>query len=898
MNRLKRIVFVSLFAIWAVCVNAADIKGVIVDKTTNEPLIGATVQIEGTTSGVVTDIDGKFLINGVDGNVVLIIQYIGYQSKKISVNSNSAAELVVKLVSENQQLDEVTVVARKNLEGERVLLMERQKSGVPIENLGAREMSIKGISNVEEGVKKITGISVASSGQIIVRGLGDRYSITTLNGMPIASPNPDNKLIPLDLFPTSTVKNITVSKVYNPADYADYSGAHIDIATKDHTGDDFFNVSFAAGGYMNTLGKDFFEMDRSGTLFTSPRIGADIENMSLSDFEEYSKTNKVFDTDFDVEKRKALPAFSGKASLGKSFSFKNGNGLSLLASLSVSNDLSSMKDAVVRTLEASQGKVRSEFNYDSYTNELEIAGLASLIYTFRKEDHIGYSMFYARNAENEFYFRDGYDKEKVDLLGINDVMHIYTLQNHQIDGYHKLSNKWNIRWQSSFSGTSSSEPNRRQVMFEKFNDGSVKFFTLNQQETMRYFGSLDENEYMAALKSEYKIDDKNRLEFGVAYKNKKREYAGTRFYYDITELNKGIDNISDIYNTSGFFTDENFVNGSVSMMKLKQPRDTYNSGSDISSAYINADIYPIVKLLINAGVRYEYSRQFVNYYNDQSRKDKRELNKHDLFPALNVKYDINNSNNLRLSLSRTVTRPSFIEMAPFLYEESYGSAQIRGNENLKNGYNYNVDFRYEMINAKGDLISLTAYYKFLETPIERIQQIAGGATMHSFNNADNGMATGLEIELRKAVTRDLQIGVNGSYMYTNVILPEGGAYTNSNRALQGASPYLVNADVTYSPKFRNGQQMNFALLYNLQGPRIHAVGVSGLGDVVQQPVHTLNFIAGYKINDRFDVSLKATDLLNRDIIFKQDIPLTGEVMEVERFKKGMKIEIGFSYKFM
>ena len=164
--------------------------------------------------------------------------------------------------SDAQALGEVSVVAKKNLEGERALQMERQKATLAIENLGAKEMSIKGISNVEEGVKKITGISIASAGQLIVRGLGDRYSTTTLNGLPIASPNPDNKLIPLDIFPASTVQNITVSKVYDASAFADYSGAHIDISTKENVGSDFLSINFNAGGKFNTLGKDFYRMDR------------------------------------------------------------------------------------------------------------------------------------------------------------------------------------------------------------------------------------------------------------------------------------------------------------------------------------------------------------------------------------------------------------------------------------------------------------------------------------------------------------------------------------------------------------------------------------------------------------------------------------------------------------
>ena len=96
-----------------------------------------------------------------------------------------------------------------------------------------------------------------------------------------------------------------------------------------------------------------------------------------------------------------------------------------------------------------------------------------------------------------------------------------------------------------------------------------------------------------------------------------------------------------------------------------------------------------------------------------------------------------------------MTRPSFIEMAPFLYQESYGSAQIRGNADLKNGYNYNLDLRYEFFGENGDMFSATAYYKHLEDPIEQIQQLSGGATIHSFQNANNGMAAGLEVEFRK-----------------------------------------------------------------------------------------------------------------------------------------------------
>ena len=151
---------------------------------------------------MIADIDGNYTLDVKNGTYTIEIRYIGYKNIQVTNIKVGKETLILNFELENdaQALGEVSVIAQKNLEGERALQMERQQATLAIENLGAKEMSIKGISNVEEGVKKITGISIASAGQLIVRGLGDRYSTTTLNGLPIASPNPDNKLIPLDLF--------------------------------------------------------------------------------------------------------------------------------------------------------------------------------------------------------------------------------------------------------------------------------------------------------------------------------------------------------------------------------------------------------------------------------------------------------------------------------------------------------------------------------------------------------------------------------------------------------------------------------------------------------------------------------------------------------------------------
>ena len=882
--------FILLLVLSTMTAMAGNIKGTVLDKQTKEPLTGATIQITGTALGVVADIDGNYTLNVNDGTYTITVRYIGYKDILLnSIKVKAETLLNFEMESDAQALGEVSVVAKKNLEGERALQMERQKATLAIENLGAKEMSIKGISNVEEGVKKITGISIASAGQLIVRGLGDRYSTTTLNGLPIASPTQDNKLIPLDIFPASTVQNITVSKVYDASAFADYSGAHIDISTKENVGSDFLSISFNAGGKFNTLGKDFYRMDRDGSLFKTPSLDQKLIDMSLTDFEEYARHNRLFSTSFQVSKKTALPEFGGNIGFGKRFTL-GGNEVSVLGSIGVSNDLQTMDNASIRTLEAT-GNTLNEFNYDSYSNELKIAALGNLGYSFRTSDHIGYTFFYARNAIDTYMRREGVDYEDHHLIGSNNVTHIYSLQNHQVNGKHYFGKQWDLNWSGSYSKTSSDEPDRRQVMFIR-EDDQIKLFKLNRQETMRYFGSLNEDEWVGDLTASYRFGDNNKLQAGFTYKDKNRDYMGTRFYYNLNKLNP---TITDIYDTDSFLNMENVENGSITIDRKKQPKDSYTAGNSIYAGYIATEYYPVAPLLVNLGVRYEISKQWVDYYTDGGKAERSELNKNDLFPSLNMKYQMNEKNSLRFAFSRTVTRPLFIEMAPFLYQESYGSAQIRGNADLQNGYNYNIDLRYELFEKNGDMLSITAYYKHLKAPIERVQTLSGGSAVHSFRNADNGMATGVEIEFRKEIVKDLRFGVNGSYMYTNVKLPEGGAYTNSQRALQGASPYLTNADLTYSPAFSNDRQLSVALLYNLQGPRIHSVGISGLGDIKQQPVHTLNFTGSYRFNRRFAVKLQVNDLLNQDILFKQEVPTTGDKVEVERFRKGTGFEVGFSY---
>lgn len=886
------------------------LRGVVTDMVTGEPLIGAGILIEGTTEGTVTDVDGSYVLALPEGTHSLSVSYIGYLTVNLAVTVNPdgtgtvrASEdtsismtdsgLMIYMAPDSEALADAVVTARKNLESLQALQNERIQSGFAIENMGAREMSIKGISNAQESVAKLSGISIASAGQLIVRGLGDRYSTTTLNGLPIASPNPDNKLIPLDIFPASTIQNITVSKVYEASSFADYSGAHVDISTKEGQSENFFNVSFSTGGYFHTLGSSFYRMD-GRSLFTTPRLDPTAENISYGDYPAYSRSHKMFKTTFQTSRRGVRPDLNGSFGWGRNFNVGDQT-LSVLASASIKSGQETKTDAFYRTYEASsEGMMQSNYDYDSYSEKLDIAALVDIDYTLREHDNIGLTAFFARNASDTFLDRQGQDfHEGYDLVGVNQVSHFYMLQNYQLSGHHEIDD-WNIDWGASYSLTSSDEPDRRQVMFSRDDDGSLHFFDLNQQETQRYFGSLAENELVADIKATWEINDQDRLRFGLTAKDKVRKFRTTRFYYDVKGLDESFP-YEDRFDMDRYLDFSNVQSGLISITRSQSRRDRYDAENLIGAAFAETDLRLSPKWFLNAGLRFEASRQSVDY-NDDVEDKTRNLDAFDLFPAVNLKYDLTDRSMFRLSLSRTVTRPSFVEMAPFLYQESFGGAQIRGNDELENGYNYNVDLKYEFFSRKNtDMFAVTAYFKYLEDPIERTQRLSGGATEHSFQNADNGVAAGLEAEFRKQIVKDLVFNANASYMYTNVILPEGGVYTNPRRSLQGASPYLANADLTYTPEFRNGDGLSLSLLYSLQGPRIHAVGIMGLGDVKQMPVHTLDFAGSYRFNEHFSVRLAFRNMLDSTIKFKQEIPDADRTVDVEQWRVGPGFEIGISY---
>ena len=895
-----------LIATLSVLAQEGTITGKIADARTQETLTGVTVRIkELPEKGVVSRMGGGYSISLPAGKYTVVASYISHTTLEITgieVKAGAETSLDIDMKESVQELRSVMVVARRDMEAEKALMVERQQSTVAVENLGAKEMSAKGLSTVADGIKKVTGISMEGSSKVYVRGLGDRYSMTSLNGFPIASPNPDNKLIPLTLFPTSVVRNISVSKVYQPSVYGDYSGAHINVDTKENIGRDYFTLGISTGGKTNVLFSDFYSSDKRGA--GSPFLGIsgglglsdDIRNMTADEFESWQRTNKPFQTGFSVKRQQALPTVGLDFGMSKTWNIGKQR-LSTLLAAGFSNDYTFNDEAYVSTINA-QGIVRDQYYYDKYTYETTATLLGQVGYTLRQKDRLSYNLMFINNTDDSYQNRRGVDGEGIELTGSNSVYHAYRLLNNQLTGKHELlPDRLLSDWQVSYGRTTSEEPDRRQVMYTQNSNGSYSLFKLNQQETMRYFGELAEEEWNGDLKVKYLLGENttqpNFLRFGGAARNKSRDFYSANFYYNLKNIAPQIDNI---YDTDAFLNQANVENGTIRITKNSLPRNKYYAGSDVYAAFTDMEYYPTENLLVAFGVRYEYFQQWIRFWSDAAQEKRAELTAHDLFPAINLKYTIRKNGNLRFGASRTVTRPSFIEMAPFEYKESYGGATIRGYEHIENGYNYNLDLRYELFHGFGDMYSIGVYYKHLETPIESVQEYSG-SLIQSFRNVDKGTVAGAEFEISKQLTQTLKVDFNASYIYTHISLPEGGLYTDRTRSLQGASPYLVNLDLNYAPKFGTEKPLSLSTVYNLQGARISSVGINGVGNVMEQAIHSLDFVGTYSFGKGMKLKAQAKNLLNPTHRYTQKIKETGKEETVAYSRKGISLGLGFSMEF-
>lgn len=917
-----RYLLLSLFFSVAMFAQNGTVTGTILDKEfNNEPLPFANIVIKGTKQGTSTDENGKYSISLKPGNYTIVIGYLGYETKEIpfTLKANEKKVINYTLEASGVQLADIEIIQVVSKEKESALLQEQQKAVEIKQSIGAEEISKKGIGDVAAAVAKTSGISKQEgSSDIFVRGLGDRYNSTTMNGLPLPSNNPSTKNMSLDVFSTDIVEYIGIDKTFNYKNYGDFAGANVDIVSKTYKGSGMIEVGSGMNANSNAISQNKFYL-QDGPSFNG-FSNQPIPNNPLASYN--------FTTSWD--KQAATPIGSSfYLRGGDSYSVGSNGKLSFFLNASFDNNYN-YKEGVRRGgVEASQGVAYKDLFRKAYEYQTSSNAMANINYKINSNHNIKLNTMYINSTSQKH-------EEFTGVIDIFDAapngggyltrstFERTSLLINQLLGNHTLSNRINFDWGISYNMMTNVIPDRMQNTFvPSDNDNPTTspliVSNLNKSDNHRYFQEMTDDELAGNFTLSYKFgkttEDKYKGKFIAGYSARYKEIN-----FDATQFNFKINSqqIIDVNNIDGYFNQNSFNLGYFDIQTFRGGLSAPNAldpqnfnGQQIISAGFGAIEYQFTpKLFVIAGFRSEYIIQDI-FYSTSLKSGKKLSDTMEYLPSLTAKYEISEKQNIKFAASKTYTLPQFKERAPFLFEEVGQS--FFGNENLYNSTDYNFDLKWEMYPKNGEVISFTGFGKYIQNPINQVTVASATNDISWVNTGEKAIGLGIEGEWRKNIISrensttgektNLGFGLNVSYLFTNqdldtqkVIEENPGisvAFTNKDSRLTGASDLLVNSDISFNKDFKNDKSLTATLAGGYFSDRIYALGVTGKGDLVDSEVITLDFVLKYKINKNIGFGFSAKNLTNPTIERTQDI----QNVVVDSYKKGRNFSISMKYSF-
>lgn len=899
------------------------ITGVVVDKENKEPLVGATVRVEGQPIGGVTDLDGNFQLEGISsGEVTLIISYISYNTLRLEeliIKANEITRVEVALDASQEQLQEFVVTAKANRESENLLLLEQKQSLLALKAMGAMELSRKGISNAEAAVAQISGVSKQEGVKnVFVRGLGDRYNATYLNGFPIPSDDPEYKNIALDMFDTDMIQNISVQKAFSAGKGGDVGGAVIDITSKELYGKSALEVGFSGGTNTSVLGNTFYKQDGTSYFGVSnasePSEGTFAKNVLPVTGTQYPFVNKL-----QPSILKAPIDHSFSISAGKQYSFDSGNSLSMffVANHGIGYSHSERLSRSLNPI-GSFGQDLSGSNSAISTRQM---GLGHIAFEMRQKHIVQYNVLAIHSNEQYVALLSGIDTEKHqedrgDVKMSRQQANDNLLLVNQIDTDWTLIDNLQVNAGISYNMMRSKEPDRRiNYLFGVPKGDDIAWFPMGSDRNDRFFSHLTEDDFNAKVSINWGFADNSYFRVGyvgryVDHQFNAREYNHGAIIGATPILDSQFDNMDWdklYYNTANLKT-EGMLNGFI---LERGSLDWYNSDKMIHSAYTEIALPLLKKLTLQASLRTDIVNFSVRQGQDDYERTYSEIKKNYFLPALNLKYDVNDKNILRLSVSKTYTLPQVKEISPYQYI-NIGYVSF-GNPNIRPSDLWNVDFKWDYYISPPEIITATAFYKNVKHPMARIDNNISSGAQEYTNPSDQVNIAGIELEIRKnlfdetfllsAKRHKLDFGLSGSYIWSRMELkedPDNVRFT----MLEGSSPWLLNSDLTYT--YTKGfQTYTVALVLSYFSDRIHTYGSRGmtksgnLNDLMEEGRSTLNLVASAKLTNNLSLKLKVNNLINSPYrrTMLPNNSNDGKPVVISEFRKGVSFSVGASWSF-
>ena len=871
-----------------------NIKGQIKDSDSKEPLIGATVQIIGSSMGAVTDIDGNFQLAGVeDGIYDIEIKYVGYKTvvkRQIKIEDNRIVTLDFELKADTQMLSDVTVVAKANRESESVTLLEQKKSIVAVQSVGAKELSRKGVGDAQGAVTKVSGISKQEGVKnVFVRGLGDRYNLTTLNRFPIPSEDPEYKNIALDFFSTDIIQSVDVNKTFGGTMASDVAGAGINISSKELVGRSELKASVSAGANTNVMRSGVMQMD-----------GVNAFGFAQSSEPEADLNAYSFHNSLDPSKKNAPVNQSYMLSGGKEWNW--GTDVFSVYMVGSHDKKYAYYDEEVRN-SITSGDLSQDMKGDISKIETSQLLMAGLNYRHSDKLHLQYDLMMvhaARESVGDYWGMDADFQSSDTYEGFmrRQQVNDNRLLVNQLSGVWKFAPKWSLDAGISYNKIKGMEPDRRINNLVKTVGGYVPMKGTGVQQ--RYFSELNEDDINLRAGFTYKLPDAYGSEFSsvnFGYTGRLVNDGFSATEYDLSVIRQQSFDATDVK------FDRYYNQGNLDKGFFMQDRnqDEYDVDKKIHSVYAEATYQLSEHFIANVGVKYDNVNLGVNYrVNRGGTKGSQSIDKDYVLPSVNLRYNFNDKHALRFGASKTYTLPQAKEISPYRYISVSFNSQ--GNPDLKPSDNYNADLKWDFYLSGSELFSIGAFYKYIKNPISRIEVASAGGFLSYENIADHAMVAGAEVEFRKDLfsrktaeeIHKLTFGVNGAYTYTHAKVSLATVSTGSQ--LEGAAPWIVNSDLSYQLQ-KGKYNLTSTLVFNYFSDRIYTIGTEGFQDIMEKGIPTLDFVLSAKMGNRFSLSMKAANLLNASHQLTRKGNADNREVVLSKYKKGVDLSLGISYEF-
>ena len=899
------------------------IAGTVRDSSGN-PLVEAGIEAveEGTINtpaggGIFTlsYANGKYVLEVPPGVYRLRVSFPKYETTTISRVTVAAGEttpLNIVLSEVLVEIDEMKVVARAKRETETVQLLRRKTATNIMDNMSAEIIAKTPDSDVAGLLTRMPGVTISEGKYLQARGLPKRYNRTLFNNAVLPTTRPNEKVVPLDLFPATVVESINVIKSYTPSLPANFAGGLAMIETRSIPDERVFSLSSNVEYNSKTTFKDY-QTYRGGSYdwagyddgtrdlpraIPSDRVVREgvIGRGGYSPL-EMERFGEAFENNWKTYEKEAPP--------NQDYTLVYGDRFNKVGGILVGrykHKFENRYDEEQRIYSAGGGKLSLDNAY-KFKTSFEKAMLTGLLNTgidLTADHRISFNNFYHNTGTDEVRFYEGFNSD----LGapINDTRLRWQeeeLFSSQLKGDHRIDDlsESEIDWSYTYSHARLQEPDLREYQYE-YNRFVEKF--LLADESMSGFRMwTDQKEDVHDFSFDWKVTFyqwaglASALQAGTAYLHRSRDFGSRRFQYmprDTTgiDLSRPIEDILKPWNINEY---------NYELNETTRPTDTYDSEQDVKAGYLSLDLPIISRFRLSGGFRYEWSHIMVDTFNlfDPGERITTDLKAEDIFPALNLTCSLTGDMSIRAGYSETTSRPEFHELAPFEFTDVRGGRTIKGNPNLKAAYIDNYDLRWEWFFGQGELISISGFYKEFKNAIERsIQPTIELRT--TFVNADDAWLYGVEWELRKNlgfIAPPLKnFYLIGNYIYTqseSETKPRAGFVpTNDKRAMEGQADHVYNITLEYD---NPAWGFTGRILYNFTNERISDIGALGLPDIILEESSVFDIVLIKKFKENLTFKLVAENITNEGVKYTQGGKL------FEKYKLGVTFKAGVTYTF-